>query len=184
MTHFYNSSFQLLFSYGANMNPQQLKLRNVRAEVFSLARLQNFRLGFFGHCSKWDGPEESLLEAPEEDLWGVVYKLSFSALEDLDAWQDARLDGTGNYFHYPAEVLSPNGEILPVLLYRKESQGEEKKPSLEFLNFICEGARIRALPETYIKTLEARETVKASYPVPIPARFDRAMLAKLSCDCG
>ena len=72
--------------------------------MVATARLADHRLGFYGYSPIWDGGLETVLPAPGREVWGVVYALSFSDADSLDTWQGVRLNGTGTYFHYPAEV--------------------------------------------------------------------------------
>jgi hypothetical protein len=174
----------LFFAYGANMNQDQIKSRCQKPEVLTIARLADHAMAFFG-CSKiWDGGQETVVSRVGEDLWGVVYKLSFSDGELLDAWQDVRLNGTGPYFHYPTEVVAPDGSVYQVLLYKKDILDEPQKPSEEYLAHIVKGAVAQGLPEAYINKIKKIPTKKATFPAPCKTNFDRSILANLSCDCG
>jgi hypothetical protein len=174
----------LFFAYGSNMNQEQIKARCQKPEVLTIARLSDHAMAFFD-CSKiWDGGQETLVGRVGEDLWGVVYKLSFSDGERLDAWQDVRLNGTGPYFHYPTEVTAPDGSVYPVFLYKKDILGEPQMPSEEYLAHILSGAVSLGLPEAYIEKIKKTLVKKAGFPVPRKTNFDRSILANLSCDCG
>ncbi len=184
MWDFYSRSFQLYFVYGSDMNNEQIAARCRRPEVFAIARLAGHKIAFFGYSETWDGGEESLIPAPGEDLWGVVYRLSFKDADRLDAWQDIRLDGNGSHFLYPACVKSQEGRSLPVLLIKKNVLGEPQPPSADYLRYILAGAASHGLPAGYIDALKRIPTKKASFPVPKKHKFDRSVLAELSCDCG
>jgi len=180
---FFNKTYQLLFSYGANMNSDQILFRCNKPEVFSIARLPDHSVSFFGHSRRWDGGEETVISAPGEDTWGVIYKLSFRDLIQLDSWQDVRLDGTGLYFHFPTDVLTPEGTKYPVLVYKKDILGAQKPPSVEYLNYIIRGATERGLPSAYIQKLWNLQACPSSYSVPLTYTFDRSLISDLSCDC-
>lgn len=170
----------LVFSYGSNMNPKQIGERCLAPVFLAAARLPGYKIAFFGYAKAWDGAQESAIPEAGHDLWGAVYELSFSDREALDDAQDVRIDGTGPYFHYPEEVFDSKGVSYKVLLYKKDLQGEPRKPSQEHLAFIVEGALARGLPPSYVDELRQIEAVKASFPVPVAKR-------KLSlgvCDCG
>lgn len=183
MRDFYSRSYQLYFVYGSNMNNEQITSRCLNPEVFAIARLSNYKIAFFGYSKTWDGGEESLIREPGEDLWGVIYKLSFSDADRLDAWQDVRLDGNGSHFLYPTDVVDTEGNNYPVLLIKKDMLGKPKKPTEEYLSYIVSGALFHVLPPEYIEKLKKIETKKASFPVPKKSKFDRSILANLSCDC-
>ncbi len=175
-----------LFAYGSNMNPAQLRARcSTLPRVVAVARLSDHRLSFHGHTRIWDGGLETVAAAPGEKVWGVVLELTFTDLGRLDAWQDARLDGAGSYFHYPATVTDAEGGVHHVLLYKKDVQGTPVPPSREYLGFIAHGAEERGLPADYIARLRNMDSRPASYPAPRYPRFDRGLLANVSCDtCG
>lgn len=183
MKDFYSRSYQLYFVYGSDMNREQITSRCHNPEVFAVARLRNYRISFFGYSKIWDGGEECLISAPGEDLWGVIFKLSFSDADLLDAWQDVRLDGTGGHFLYPTEVVDTKGHCIPVLLMKRNFLGDPASPTEEYLHHIVAGAQFHALPADYIDKLKMIETKKAGFPVPKKSQFDRAVLANLSCDC-
>jgi hypothetical protein len=115
----------------------------------------------------------------------VVYKLSFFDGDRLDAWQDVRLDGNGNYFHYPANVVDCCGTLYEVLLYKKDILGMPKPPSREYLDFIVQGATFHGLPADHVRSLQRIATKEASYRVPRRGRFDPSALVGADCSaCG
>jgi hypothetical protein len=172
------------FAYGSNMNPEQIQKRGVKPRHILPARLPGHELAFFGHTRVWDGAMESVVPSPG-DVWGIIYEISFSAREVLDSWQDARLDGTGVYFHYPTEVIDVNGKSHPVVLYKKDLLGERTLPSQEYLDFILAGAIQHGLPCRYIDKVRDITTRKAGYPVPLRSKFDFGQLASMDCSqCG
>lgn len=180
-----NPRRQYLFAYGANMNPAQMAQRCSRPVVFAIARFPGHSLGFFGYSNVWDGALETAIPNPGHDLWGVVYELSFMDGQRLDAWQDARLDGGGNYFHYPAQVVDTEGKRHTVLLYKKDVLGPVQKPSREYLELIVQGAVERGLPEDYIESMRGMESKQAGYPVPDRGDTLRELNVVSSCsDCG
>jgi gamma-glutamylcyclotransferase len=184
MNNFYSNKYHLFFAYGSNMNPEQIAFRCQRPEIFAVAYLPDHAISFHGYTKKWDGSQEGLTYQPGKQLWGIIYKLSFSDMDRLDAWQDARLNGTGAYFQFPTEVIDLQGNSFPVILYKKDILGETQLPSEEYLNYIVSGAVSHRLPENYVAVLEKVATKKATYPVPLIYKFDRSLLVNLSCDCG
>lgn len=176
----------LYFAYGSDMHPDQIAGRAPGAEVAAVARLGGFATAFFGRSERWDGGEESAVRMAGAEMWGVVYRLSPAAFDRLDAWQGARLDGTGGYFHCPAEVVAADGMPYSAVMYRRSSTREPAPPSREYLAFIAEAAERRGLPAAHVATLRAMDSVPASYPVPKEGPTDR-FLAGLplgaSCAC-
>ncbi|OIO02582.1 MAG: hypothetical protein AUJ49_05915 [Desulfovibrionaceae bacterium CG1_02_65_16] len=155
-----------VFAYGANMHPAQIAERCSRPVVLGPARLPGHVLGFFGHSHVWDGGHATAVPVPGQDLWGVLYELSYMDAQRLDAWQDARLDGAGSYFHYPARVFCSDGGGHVALLYKKDVLGPPTTPSREYLARIIEGAAARGLPEAYVAVLRNMAAKPAGYAVP------------------
>lgn len=166
MSVFQKSDHQVYFLYGSNANPKQAAVRGGRAERLGVARLADYRLAFFGHSGTWDSGEETLVESPGDEAWGVLYRMTLGDAEQFDAWQGARLDGSGPYFHLPVEVVGLDGRRHAALIYRKDSCREASLPSNELLAFIIEGALAQGLPPAYIARLRALESHRASHPVP------------------
>ncbi|MDD2335565.1 MAG: gamma-glutamylcyclotransferase [Geobacteraceae bacterium] len=186
MNDIHNGTHHLYFAYGSNMNQGQITSRCFKPEVFAIARLSDHALSFSGYSKRWDGGEATLNSQPGEDLWGVVYKLSFMDSERLDSWQDVRLDGTGSYFLFPTEVIDKDRNTYPVLLYKKFYSDEPRPPSKEYLDTILSGATSHGIPAGYIDTLKRFETKQARFPVPRIFEHERSstMAGHSSCDCG
>lgn len=174
----------LYFAYGANMNGNQISSRcHTSPKVAAIAQLPDYEIGFFGHSERWDGGEETAISQPGGLLWGVVYELSLSSLDHLDAWQGIRLDGAGPYFHSPAEVIGADGTTYSVILYRKDILGKARMPSTEYLDHIVSGAQEHGLPAAYVQRLRSLRSEKAGYPVPKADDADKMLVSALSCAC-
>jgi len=174
----------LYFFYGANMNIENICTHCRNTKPVAIARLRDHRLAFFGHSEKWDGGEETVVRQPGEDVFGVIYRLSFSDSDRLDAYQGVRLNGTGSYFHFPAEVIGEDGNIYSVLLYKKTILMEPQKPSMEYLAHIISGAVSHTLPPSYIDRLRAIETMAVGYRVPLQDNVDVLSMSSHSCHFG
>lgn len=177
---------QLIFSYAANLNPALIASRCSKPESIGLARLPDHALAFFDYSKRWDGGAATLISSPGTDLWGVVYRLSFSDSERLDAWLDVHLDGTGDYFLLPTEVIGADGTTHSVMLYRKFYHGgPQQPPSAGYLETILSGAIARGLPAAYIETLSQIPTRQEEFPVPHLYDHEKsAAFGTLACDCS
>ncbi|HSQ40850.1 MAG TPA: gamma-glutamylcyclotransferase family protein [Fibrobacteraceae bacterium] len=180
----YTRDHCLHFAYGATLHPDQIHARCEKPTLVAVARLKDYRLEFFGHSKVWDSGMETVVPAVGQEVWGAVYSLRRSDADRLDTLQDVRLDGTGNYFQYPVQVTDTEGNVLHVLLYKKDILGTPTLPSREYLDLIVLGAQKRGLPEDYITQLKKHPSVAASYAVPRLAKFDRSMLLETACECG
>ena len=176
----------LTFVYGSDMHPEQIASVCIRPEFVCLARLEGHRLSFHGRFPMWDGAIETVVPDAGGNVWGAVHRLTSGDAQRLDAWHDARLDGSGPFFHCPAEVLDQAGKRHKVLLYKKDILGPAAPPSREYLDFIVRGARLRGAPEAWLASLATLETRPAGYPVPLPPPNGlRRLSANDSCaSCG
>lgn len=176
----------LIFSYAANMHPELIAARCSKPEFAGIARLPDHALGFFDYSKRWDGGAATLISSPGNDLWGVVYRLSFWDSERLDSWLDVHLDGTGDYFLLPTTVIGDDNVSHQVLLYRKFYHGgPQQPPSAEYLATILAGAVARGLPAAYIDTLRQIPAKKASFPVPHLFEHEKsATFGTPTCDCS
>jgi cation transport regulator ChaC len=169
------------FAYGSNMNLAQIRSRCSRPVVVAIARLADHRLTFYGHTETWDGAMETVEPTPGYEVWGVIFQLSRLDWERLDEWQGARLDGAGQYFHFPVTVTDMDGQDHNVRIYKKDVQGEPRDPSHEYLEHIAHGAAENGLPPHYVEALLKRKAKQASYKVPMRANSGLATFAVISC---
>jgi len=155
-----------IFGYGELVLPDVIEDRCAVPQPIGPARIDGFRQGYFGYSRKWDGAVDSVKKAEGSSVWGMLYAIDFDDGGLLDEFLDARLDGTGNHFHYPVVVTLENGEKTDALMYVMSEMGPDRLPSTEFLARLVEGARARKLPSEWIESLEKTESVPAAYPVP------------------
>lgn len=175
----------LFFLYGSNMHPQQLARRCYGAQMLCAARLDHYRLAFYGYTEEWDGALETVEPCDGSTVWGALMKIHSLECERLDQWMDARMDGGGMYFHSPVEVTSINGERHCCRLYRKDVCDTPALPSSEYLQHILTGAAYRNLPAPYLDQIRTYASKPASYPVPIRCGGDLGAGAGASCkDCA
>ncbi|VBB09568.1 Hypothetical protein LUCI_4863 [Lucifera butyrica] len=158
--------FRHYFAYGVNMNIEVLRQKEVNPRCIGVVRLAGYRVGFYGYSAIWDGAVETVIKDARADVWGVLYALRFSECEQLDECEDTRIDGAGNYFHYPVEVIDIDNKIQDAIIYKKSILGEPALPSQEYLNIIIQGAKKQGVPKEYLAILENTAMKPASYAVP------------------
>jgi gamma-glutamylcyclotransferase (GGCT)/AIG2-like uncharacterized protein YtfP len=174
----------LLFAYGAEMNRETLRARCGGGEMISAAFLSGCRIAFFGHDPIWDSGMETLLADDNAGVWGVLYRLTVSAWEKLDTYKGATLDGAGNYFHYPVEVVTSGGGSCLVRTYKKNTRGTPHCPSSEYVALLLKGAAENGLPLGYQDFLRAIPSEPAKYVVPRTDGKKRGSLVVLSGGAG
>lgn len=167
------SQIRLYFAYGFNLNLQKVNQMLTKPRVTGIARLSNHKMGFYGHSVIWDGAVETVVPDNQSEVWGILYQLEAYEWEQLDNLKDVRLDGTGEYFHYPVEVIDEQNMLREASLYKKAQLREPKQPSTEYLDIIIQGAKEQGLPESYIATLQDVASKPASYSVPRQLKQDR-----------
>ena len=175
------NSTRLYFAYGFNLNFKQMSQKCTKPRVLGIARLADHKVGFYEHSVIWDGAVETVIPDEQSEVWGVLYQLEVYAWDQLDNCEDARLDGTGEYFHYPVEVLDKEGKLHEATIYKKARLGPPKEPSTEYLELIIQGAKEQNLPQSYVTTLENIASKPASYLVPRLRKQSTQTIA-VSCD--
>jgi len=161
-----NTKTRLYFAYGSNLNLEMINQKCTKPRILGIAKLAGHKLGFYEHSVIWDGAVETVVPDTQSEVWGALYQLESYAWEQLDNCEDVRLDGSGEYFHYPVEVLDEQNELQDASMYKKARLGEAKQPSTEYLNIIIQGAKEQGLPENYIAILQNIASKPASYTVP------------------
>jgi gamma-glutamylcyclotransferase (GGCT)/AIG2-like uncharacterized protein YtfP len=179
------STNRIYFAYGLNLSPDILAGKVAQARCLGPAKLNGWRLAYYGHSSVWGGGCESLVEEPGRAAWGLLYELDPRQAELLDSFEDARLDGTGAYFHCPIQVEKDGGRLAAVT-YLKAICGPEASPSTEALAKLCEGAGLAGLPAEYCQELRDLSSVPAGFKVPRAlVSFHRGLSSGEHCgSCG
>ena len=124
MTHLY-------FAYGSNLNPEQMQRRCPDSQFIDIATLRGFHLAFAGHSRRWGGGVATVLEAPKDQVEGIVWSISDRDLESLD-----RCEGYPySYDRLSFEVQLASGEPHSALIYVKQNPNSAP-PSAEYLAVI------------------------------------------------
>ncbi|XP_078098228.1 gamma-glutamylcyclotransferase-like isoform X1 [Mustelus asterias] len=75
------------FGYGSNLLRERLQLRNPSAVQVAVGCLKGYKLAF-GTCngceSYWGGGVATIIPSPEDDVWGVVWRLKAADRRTLD----------------------------------------------------------------------------------------------------
>ena len=174
-------STRLYFAYGINMNITQLRGKCSRPVVLGIARLRGYRLAYYEHTTVWDGGMETIVPDEQAEVWGVLYQVDTADWEELDRWEDARMDGTGAYFHYPVEVLDEKQAAVAATVYLKARWGQQAVPGREYMALVIDGAQSHGLPDAYIQKLRELVTKPAAYPVPRRPSASRFVCGDAGC---
>ena len=75
------------FGYGSNLLASRIHMQNPSAVFNTVARLDNYSLEFYNGdmtvCS-WRGASATITESPADHVWGVVWTINKTDLENLD----------------------------------------------------------------------------------------------------
>ena len=176
---------QLVFVYGWQLDAALLAQYCPGARVVTTARLADYDLGFYGHTPKWEGAEEALVAKSGSEVWGRVLALSAAGAERMDGMLNVHGDGSGSYFHYPADVEGSDGQRYETLTYMKTALREPRTPSDEYKQRLIAGALAHGLPLAYIARLRAVAAHPAAYPVPRGLRTIQVVAASGDdCHCS
>ena len=104
-----------------------------------------------------------ILRDETTDVWGVVYEILKSELENLDedeAFRPGRPDDQNDYTRENCHVWHEGGarQLLLVAIYRGHPQPNPPLPNCDYKNLIVAGARHWQLPTDYIQQLESIQT--------------------------
>jgi gamma-glutamylcyclotransferase (GGCT)/AIG2-like uncharacterized protein YtfP len=162
----------LYFAYGSNLDYQQMRARCPGHRVVGLASLQDYRLGFPLYSGEWGGGVAGLVRAHGQKVWGVVYELTESGLDELDRHEGWR--GAGDQHNvYDREVVTvdlvrPDDGSVPrrVRAHTYFPRAfNPSPPSRRYLDTVLRGARHHRLPEDYVERLRA---IAAAEETPSP----------------
>ena len=153
----------LYFAYGSNMDWAQMKERCPSAKFVCRAKLPLHRLAFTRISVRRGCGVADILRDEMTDVWGVVYELLESELEDLDKDEDFRPGRPDDQNDYTREncYVWHEGDAkrsLLVAIYRGHPQPSPPLPNCDYKNLIVAGARHWQLPGYYIQELEFIQT--------------------------
>lgn len=143
------------FAYGSNLSPQEMRRVTGGARFYAVARLPGHILGFTRFSDKRGCGVADIVPSRGNEVWGVVYELPESALDDLDNKEGVPW---GAYRRTKVQVEAERGIAEDVLTYTVINKEGPFTPSADYMRLIIEGARHWGLPESYQRFLESIAT--------------------------
>ena len=138
------------FAFGSNMNERLFRERRHMTWLDRrVGRLEGYRMVFTVAGGRRPGisAPANIVEAPGEEVYGVLYRLPLRKFVRLD-------NSEGNQYAYLwTEAEDAAGERLNVITYRVPGTAKEGRPSRAYLDLLCEGARASGLPSNYVARL-------------------------------
>ncbi|XP_043575145.1 gamma-glutamylcyclotransferase-like [Chiloscyllium plagiosum] len=145
------------FGYGSNLLRERLQLQTSSAVRLGVGYLKGYKLAFgFPDLqdSRWGGGVATIIPSPEDDVWGVIWRLEAADRPSLDDQEGVKI---GLYSPIQVKIQQENtGEVL-CQTYQMNNFNSTL-PSPLYKKVICTGAKQNGLPAEYIKKLDAIKT--------------------------
>lgn len=155
----------LYFAYGSNLLTERIRLNNPTAVKRAVAKLQGYKLDFEVIGQRWHGAVATIIPAPDRCVWGVVWELHNSDLENLNRQERG-------YDPIEVNVFGEDGSSYKCCTYQlAKTPGSDDKPSIVYKNVIVNGAIENGLPKIYIDELRKIEDNGYNGPVDVKLSF-------------
>lgn len=155
---------ELVFAFGSNMDLAQMEERCPDSkDAFHpfVAKAEDWRLSFPRHSTNRTGGVGSIVRAPGEIVWGVVYQVASSRdMERLDKKEGVFVE---KYHRERLRVTGEDDRQYETWTYFAVPQDDPPKhyiPHEKYLALYIRGAEHFKLDKTYIEKLRKIETVK------------------------
>jgi gamma-glutamylcyclotransferase (GGCT)/AIG2-like uncharacterized protein YtfP len=132
------------------MDPVQMEHRCPGARALGPARLDGYRLAFVWDSPGWGGGVGTVIQAPGEHVWGVLWDLTDEHERTLDEYEGV---ARGVYTKESATVDS-DGAARQALIY-VATDARAKVPSNRYVSALVRGARTFGLPDQYVARLQS-----------------------------
>lgn len=143
------------FSYGSNMATKYIRDYCPSATYVMNALLPNYHVEFRRYSTDMQGGISSIMEAPGDQVEGIVYDIARKEIEDLDILENVP---EGIYRRDTFLVYGDDGAWHEADLYRAVSPERPYDPAVRYIGLMIEGAREHGLSEGYVARLQKIET--------------------------
>ncbi len=140
------------FGYGSNLSTEFLRQHCPSVKPVMKAYLPNFRVEFRFYSNNRQGGISSIMEAPGEMTYGVIYEMPKKEMDDLDVLESVP---EGLYTRETFLVLGEDGEWHEGNLYRVANPEGPFTPAKSYLDLMIEGAREHGLDAEFLEKLES-----------------------------
>lgn len=151
----------LYFAFGSNMDPKQMTERCSSAIYVGIALLRDHRLDFPRRSETRGCGVAGVCEAPQQNVWGVLYEIDDSevmGLDEAEGYKHHRKESAYTRRKVTVVQGGSSGQSLTAEAYFATPQPDPPKPNTEYMSQLLEGARRWSLPPDYIAFLESIET--------------------------
>ena len=141
-----------VFMYGSNLDRERLLNRVLSWNgQFQKAYLTGYELRFNKRLRR-GGVAANIILHPTRRVWGITIELSNDDLKKMDRYE-------GHPYHYERQQLKlflENGRETSAYVYIAQPEHilEGKKPSLNYFQYVINGAINCGLPLEYVRAIE------------------------------
>jgi len=134
------------FAHGSNLNHKQMNCRCLDNKFIKRVYLDNYKFVYDGYSSNQGGTVANILESTDSIVWGGLYEISKSDLENLDK----REGYSDSYDKKYLEVEDDRGNIYKAITYFRIGE-KIGIPSNKYKKIIIDGTKDCNLPDNYVK---------------------------------
>lgn len=145
---------QLVFAYGSNMDQYQIHKRCPGAKIVGRAQLSDFELRYTLYSDVRAGGVADTFHAPGEKMWGIVYRLNDSDLNNLDEIEC----GKGHYKRVERKVLMDDNTCKQVWCYDVNDKNPDICPTAIYEWLVYSGAYMLNAPNSYLQHIRKFST--------------------------
>jgi len=157
-----STSIIYYFTYGSNLDWEQMKDRCPSASFFCKALLENYKLAFTRRSFNRGCGVADIIESKGAIVWGVVYALNEDELEVLDEYEGCHPEKKKSaYIRKKVTVFIDGDKSNPITVFTyqvQEPSEDHIPPSHEYLQQIISGAQFWGIDIEYIEELKTVQT--------------------------
>ena len=146
----------IYFAYGANIDPQQMRLRCRAARAIGPAWLAGYRLCFPRYSFIRQSALASIEEAADESVWGALYEIGDDDLKRVDACEGYYVvsDPGGNpYNRVEVDIRYKEGDRARAFTYIANPMAYGGEPSHDYLSQIARCGAALGFPDDYVEKI-------------------------------
>jgi len=148
----------IYFAYGANIDPQQMRLRYRHGTSLGRARLDGYRLCFPRYSFIRQSALASIEKALDESVWGALYEIEEADLSRLDACEGYYVasDPAGNPVNrVQVETWDRDAGRVEAFTYVANAMAYAGEPSYGYLSQLARSGQVLGFPEEYLSKILA-----------------------------
>ena len=148
---------RICFAYGSNMSVRRLQERVRSARPLGIGWLPGHRM-MFRKKSKDGSGKCDIVPSGAYTMFGVLFEIDSSEEKALDQFEGLN----AGYLKKACNARVAEGRYMPAFTYYADLKhvDAELKPYTWYLNHVIIGAEEASLPEAYVQSIRATESIK------------------------